>query len=104
MTKIGTTWTKFEERGGAQFRDDGTLRERLQNERQGQRERKRRRQGACSKAKWQKEQEGKVQASPELSKENRKVGDIAESAGHCGRTGHTSSECRWGVDNVDEDV
>ena len=29
-----------------------------------------------AKAKWQKEQEGKVTASPKVSKENRKVWDI----------------------------
>ena len=35
-----------------------------------------------AKAKWQKEQELKVTANPEVSKENRKVGDIKDSAGH----------------------
>ena len=35
-----------------------------------------------AKATWQKDQKGKVTASPEVSKENRKAGDIKDSAGH----------------------
>ena len=44
--KIGTTWTNFEEKVVLHLQDDGTLRERLENERQRHRESERRRHGA----------------------------------------------------------
>ena len=92
-----------------QLWDDGTLCEGLQDERQGQRgkEETKARDRSKAKARWQKG-EGKKG----LGKFGRFKGGRAgeqNDRGYqgqcwtCGKTGHKSSECPWGVDNVDED-
>ena len=86
MARTGRTWTKFEEIRGvtiAGWRD--ILRE-IADEKQVQRERERRSKGYTKcKGKIVKGTGKRFRASPEVSRESRKVGDIMENLGHVAR-------------------
>ena len=92
-----------------QLRNDGTLRERLQDERKGQRERKGKEEGkgyGKGKGKTMKGTGRKGAGKSGRFKGGRGEQNDRGYQGQCwscGKIGHKSSECRWGVDNVDVD-
>ena len=89
-----------------QLRDDGKLRERIQDEGQGQREKTQ-----AGTWQWQghddernrKERNRQVRTFQWRTRRNKTIKDTKKQCLSCCRTGHKSSERRWGVDNVDDD-
>ena len=50
-----------------------------------------------------KERRRQVRTFSREDEENKTIEDTKDNAGRVAKIGHKSSECRWGVDNVDDD-
>ena len=109
MMKIGTTWTKLEEKGGViicgmmgHFARDYRMRGKGQGK--GRDEGKRQGKGKGSMAKGAvKKGSGKFGRFKGVRAGEQSDRGYQGQCWTCGRTGHKSSECRWEVDNVDDD-